>query len=241
MSDPTAISHPPLTSLSEEEAAFRDAVAAFVDGEVRPRVAAMEKAAKLDPALIKAFCEMGLMGIQSPEPHGGAGGNVMMVTLAVEEISKADASAAIMVDVQNTLVANPLLAAGTPEQLTRWMPRLCTEVVGAYALSEASSGSDAFGLQTKAVRKGEGWVLNGSKLWITNGAEAGLFVLFATVDPSKGYKGITAFVVEKEMPGFSVGKKEDKLGIRASSTTALALLDVLVPAANVLGEAGMGY
>jgi butyryl-CoA dehydrogenase len=241
MSDPTAISHPPLTSLSEEEAAFRDAVAAFVDGEVRPRVAAMEKAAKLDPALIKAFFEMGLMGIQSPEPHGGAGGNVMMVTLAVEEISKADASAAIMVDVQNTLVANPLLAAGTPEQLTRWMPRLCTEVVGAYALSEASSGSDAFGLQTKAVRKGEGWVLNGSKLWITNGAEAGLFVLFATVDPSKGYKGITAFVVEKEMPGFSVGKKEDKLGIRASSTTALALQDVFVPDANVLGEVGKGY
>ena len=241
MSDPTTITHPPLTSLSEEEAAFKDAVAQFVDGEVRPRVAAMEKAAKIDPALIKAYFEMGLMGIQSPEELGGAGGSVMMVTLAVEEISKADASAAIMVDVQNTLVANPLLAAGTPEQLERWMPRLCTELIGAYALSEASSGSDAFGLQTKAVRKGEGWVLNGSKLWITNGAEAGLFLLFATVDPSKGYKGITAFVVEKEMAGFSVGKKEDKLGIRASSTTALSLQDVFVPDANVLGEVGKGY
>ncbi len=235
------ITRPPLTSLSEEEAAFRDAVAQFVAGEVSPRVDAMERAAKIDPALIKAYFEMGLMGIQCPEEYGGAGGTVMMVTLAVEEISKADASAAIMVDVQNTLVANPLLAAGTPAQLKRWMPRLCTELVGAYALSEASSGSDAFGLQTKAMRKGDGWVLNGSKLWITNGAEAGLFVLFATVDPSKGYKGITAFVVEKEMAGFSVGKKEDKLGIRASSTTALALQDVFVPDANVLGEVGKGY
>jgi len=241
MSDHTLATHPPLTTLSEEEQAFKDAVAEFVTGEVRPRVAQMEREAKLDPALIKAFFEMGLMGIQSPELLGGAGGSVMMVTLAVEEISKADASAAIMVDVQNTLVANPLLAAGTPEQLKRWMPRLCTDTVGAYALSEASSGSDAFGLETRAVRKGDGWVLNGRKLWITNGAEAGLFVLFATVDPSKGYKGITAFVVEREMAGFAVGKKEDKLGIRASSTTELILEDVFVPDANVLGPVGQGY
>jgi alkylation response protein AidB-like acyl-CoA dehydrogenase len=241
MSDHTLATHPPLTTLSEEEQAFRDAVAEFVAGEVRPRVAQMEREAKLDPALIKAFFEMGLMGIQSPELLGGAGGSVMMVTLAVEEISKVDASAAIMVDVQNTLVANPLLAAGTPEQLKRWMPRLCTDTVGAYALSEASSGSDAFGLETRAVRKGDGWVLNGRKLWITNGAEAGLFVLFATVDPSKGYKGITAFVVEREMAGFAVGKKEDKLGIRASSTTELILEDVFVPDANVLGPVGQGY
>ena len=241
MSDQILAGHPPLTTLSEEEQAFRNAVAEFVTGEVRPRVAQMEREAKLDPALIKAFFEMGLMGIQSPELLGGAGGSVMMVTLAVEEISKADASAAIMVDVQNTLVANPLLAAGTPEQLKRWMPRLCTDTVGAYALSEGSSGSDAFGLETRAVRKGDGWVLNGRKLWITNGAEAGLFVLFATVDPSKGYKGITAFVVEREMAGFAVGKKEDKLGIRASSTTELILDNVFVPDANLLGAVGQGY
>jgi alkylation response protein AidB-like acyl-CoA dehydrogenase len=233
--------HPPLSQLSEEEQAFKDAVAEFVNGEVRPRVAQMEREAKLDPELIKAYFEMGLMGIQAPEEHGGAGGSVMMVTLAVEEISKADASSAIMVDVQNTLVAHPLLSSATPEQLARWMPSLCSDTVGAYALSEASSGSDAFGLQTRAVKKDGGWVLNGQKLWITNGAEAGFFILFATVDPSKGYKGITAFVVEREMAGFSVGKKEDKLGIRASSTTELILQDVFVPDENVLGPVGQGY
>jgi butyryl-CoA dehydrogenase len=233
--------HPPLTRLSEEEQAFKDAVAEFVNGEVRPRVAQMERDAKLDPALIKAYFEMGLMGIQAPEAHGGADGSVMMVTLAVEEISKVDASSAIMVDVQNTLVAHPLLSAGTPEQLAKWMPALCSGTVGAYALSEASSGSDAFGLQTRAVKTDGGWVLNGRKMWITNGAEAGLFVTFATVDPSKGYKGITAFVVEREMKGFSVGKKEDKLGIRASSTTELIFEDVFVPDFNVLGPVGQGY
>jgi butyryl-CoA dehydrogenase len=233
--------HPPLTRLSEEEQAFKDAVAEFVNGEVRPRVAQMERDAKLDPALIKAYFEMGLMGIQAPEAHGGADGSVMMVTLAVEEISKVDASSAIMVDVQNTLVAHPLLSAGTPEQLAKWMPALCSGTVGAYALSEASSGSDAFGLQTRAVKTDGGWVLNGRKMWITNGAEAGLFVTFATVDPSKGYKGITAFIVEREMKGFSVGKKEDKLGIRASSTTELIFEDVFVPDFNVLGPVGQGY
>lgn len=233
--------HPPLTRLSEEEQAFKDAVAEFVNGEVRPRVAQMERDAKLDPELIKAYFEMGLMGIQAPEAHGGADGSVMMVTLAVEEISKVDASSAIMVDVQNTLVAHPLLSAGTPEQLAKWMPALCSGTVGAYALSEASSGSDAFGLQTRAVKADGGWVLNGRKMWITNGAEAGIFVMFATVDPSKGYKGITAFVVEREMKGFSVGKKEDKLGIRASSTTELILEDVFVPDFNVLGPVGQGY
>lgn len=237
----TISAHPPLSVLSDEEQAFKDAVAEFVNGEVRPRVVQMERDAKMDPALIKAFFEMGLMGIQAPEQYGGAGGTVMLVTLAVEEISKADASAAILVDVQNTLVAHPLLAAGTPAQLKRWMPRLCGETVGAYALSEASSGSDAFGLQTRAVRKEGGWVLNGRKMWITNGAEAGLYILFATVDPSKGYKGITAFMVEREMKGFAVGKKEDKLGIRASSTTELILEDVLVPDENVLGPVGQGY
>jgi alkylation response protein AidB-like acyl-CoA dehydrogenase len=241
MSHDLLSARPPLTLLSEDEQAFKSAVAEFVNGEVRPRVVQMERDAKLDPALIKAYFEMGLMGIQAPEQHGGAGGSVMMVTLAVEEISKADASSAIMVDVQNTLVAHPLLAAATPAQLAKWMPRLCSDTVGAYALSEASSGSDAFGLQTRAVKKDGGWVLNGRKLWITNGAEAGVFILFATVDPGKGYKGITAFIVERSMPGFAVGKKEDKLGIRASSTTELILEDVFVPDENVLGPVGQGY
>jgi alkylation response protein AidB-like acyl-CoA dehydrogenase len=236
-----SLGHPPLTTLSEEEQAFKSAVAEFVNGEVRPRVAAMEREGKIDPALIKSYFEMGLMGIQAPEQHGGSAGNVMMVTLAVEEISKADASAAILVDVQNTLLAHPLLAAGTKEQLAKWMPRLCADTVGAYALSEASSGSDAFALQTRAVKKDGGWSLTGRKMWITNGAEAGLYIVFATVDASKGYKGITAFLVERSMKGFAVGKKEDKLGIRASSTTELILEDVFVPDANVLGQVGQGY
>lgn len=237
----TAPIRPALTTLSDEEQAFREAVAAFAAGEVQPRVAQMERDAKLDPALIKACFEMGLMGIQAPEDQGGAGGTVMMVTLAVEEMSKVDASSAILVDVQNTLVANPLRAAATPEQQKRWFPRLCQDTIGAYALSEASSGSDAFALQTRAVEAKGGWTLNGRKLWITNGAEAGLYIVFATVDPSKGYKGITAFVVERSAKGFSVGKKEDKLGIRASSTTELILEDVFVPSADVLGPVGQGY
>lgn len=241
MSSDLLSTRPALTQLSEEEQAFKSAVAEFVNGEVRPRIAQMEREAKLDPALIKAYFEMGLMGIQASEAHGGAAGSVMMVTLAVEEISKADASSAIMVDVQNTLVAHPLLAAATKEQLDKWMPQLCTGTVGAYALSEASSGSDAFGLQTRAVKVDGGWKINGRKMWITNGAEAGIFVLFATVDPSKGYKGITTFIVERDMPGFAVGKKEDKLGIRASSTTELILEDVFVPDFNVLGPVGQGY
>lgn len=241
MSNDLLSARPPLTILSDEELAFRDAVAEFVAGEVKPRVAQMERDAKLDPALISAYFEMGLMGIQAPEAYGGGGGSVMMVTLAVEEISKVDAAAAIMVDVQNTLVAHPLLAAATPTQLARWMPRLCRDTVGAYALSEVSSGSDAFALQTRAVPKGDGWVLNGRKLWITNGAEAGLYIVFATVDPSKGYKGITAFVVERDSRGFAVGKKEDKLGIRASSTTELILEDVFVPGENLIGPVGQGY
>lgn len=237
----TAPIRPALTTLSDEEQAFREAVAAFAAGEVQPRVAQMERDAKLDPALIKACFEMGLMGIQAPEDQGGAGGTVMMVTLAVEEMSRVDASSAILVDVQNTLVANLLRAAATPEQQKRWFPRLCQDTIGAYALSEASSGSDAFALQTRAVETKGGWTLNGRKLWITNGAEAGLYIVFATVDPSKGYKGITAFVVERSAKGFSVGKKEDKLGIRASSTTELILEDVFVPSSDVLGPVGQGY
>jgi len=233
---------PPLTVLTDDEVAFRDAVADFTNGEVRPRVQDMERAAKLDPTLIPKYFEMGLMGIQVPEEYGGAGGSLMMVTIAVEEISKADAAAAIMVDVQNTLILFPMLSYANDEQKARYLPKLCGSLVGAYALSEASSGSDAFALQTRATQQSDGsWVLNGRKMWITNGAEAGFFIVFATVDPSKGYKGITAFLVERGFSGFSAGKKEDKLGIRASSTTELILDNVPVPAANVLGPVGQGY
>lgn len=231
----------PLSILTEEESAFREAVAAFAEGEVRPRVAAMEAAAKLDPELIPKYFEMGLMGIQVPEELGGAGGSLMMTTIAVEEISKVDAAAAIMVDVQNTLVLYPMLRYTSAAQKARFLPKLCGETVGAYALSEAGSGSDAFGLATRAVKVEGGWSLTGRKLWITNGAEAGLFVVFANADPAKGYKGITAFIVERSMPGFSVGKKEDKLGIRASSTCELILDGVVVPDDNVLGSVGSGY
>ncbi|HEX7545525.1 MAG TPA: acyl-CoA dehydrogenase family protein [Gemmatimonadaceae bacterium] len=238
---PAATFHAPLSVLSEDESAFRDAVASFVEGEVRPRVAAMERAGKIDPELIPKYFELGMMGIQVPEKYGGGGGSLMMVTLAVEEISKVDAAAAIVVDVQNTLVLYPILAYGTDEQRERYLPRLCTDTVGAYALSEAGSGSDAFGLATRAEKRGDSWILTGRKLWITNGAEAGVFVVFANVDPARGYKGITAFVVEKTFPGFSVGRKEDKMGIRASSTTELILDGVEVPECNVLGPLGTGY
>jgi len=227
--------------LTDDERAFRDAVAEFARGEVAPRVAAMERAEKLDPELIPKYFEMGLMGIQIPEEYGGSAGSVMMVTIAVEELSKVDASAAILVDVQNTLVAYPLLTAATEEQKRRYLPSLCESKSGAYALSEAASGSDAFALQTRAVRKGDDWVLTGRKLWITNAAEAEIFIVFANADPAKGYKGITAFIVERGFGGFSVGKKEDKMGIRASSTCELILDGVTVPAANVLGPVGQGY
>lgn len=241
MTNPEGLVHAPLTVLSEDEAAFRDAVAAFADGEVRPRVAAMERNAQLDPELIPKYFELGMMGIQVPEQYGGSGGTLMMVTLAVEEISKVDAAAAIVVDVQNTLVMYPLLTYGNEAQKTKYLPLLCNGTIGAYALSEAGSGSDAFGLATRAVPRNGKWYLTGRKLWITNGAEAGIFIVFANADPSKGYKGITAFIIERSFSGFSVGHKEDKLGIRASSTTELILDDVEVPAENVLGPVGQGY
>jgi len=237
----TAAGASPLTRLSEEEQMFRDAVRGFAEQEIRPRTAAMEAAARLDPTLIPKFFELGLMGIEIPEVHGGAGGSLFLTVLAVEELSRVDASAAIFVDVQNTLV-NALLRkwAGDGVQ-RRYFPRLAADLVGAYALSEPASGSDAFGLQTKAERRGDGWVLDGRKLWITNGAEAGLFIIFANTDFAKGYKGITAFAVERDAPGFSVGKKEDKLGIRASSTCELILDQCQVPAGNLIGEVGQGY
>jgi alkylation response protein AidB-like acyl-CoA dehydrogenase len=234
-------SHQALSTLSDEETMFRDAVAEFAEEEVRPRVQAMERAGRLDPEIIPKFFELGLMGIEVPERYGGAGGTLMMVTLAVEAMSRVDASAAILMDVQNTLVNYPITRYGNDAQKQKYLPKLTGDTVGAYALSEAGSGSDAFGLATRAEKSGDGWVLNGRKLWITNGAEAGIYVIFANADPSAGYRGITAFIVERGFPGFSVGKKEHKLGIRASSTTELILDQCQVPADNVLGPVGKGY
>ena len=231
----------PLTLLSEEELLFRDAVAGFADEEVRPRVAAMEAASKIDPSLLPKYFELGLMGIEVAEEYGGAAGTLFLVTLAVEEISKVDAAAAIVCDVQNTLVNYPISRYGSGAQKSKYLPLLTSKTVGAYALSESGSGSDAFGLATRAEKRGDRWFLNGQKLWITNGAEAGIFVVFANVDPAAGYKGITAFIVERDFAGFKVGKKEDKLGIRASSTTELLLDGCEVPEENVLGPVGQGY
>ena len=198
---------PPLTSLSDEESMFRDAIADFADHEVRPRVREMERAGRIDPTLIPQYFSLGLMGIEVPEQYGGAGGSLMMVALAVEAVSHVDASAAIMVDVQNTLVNYPILRYGNDDIKTRYLPRLTSESVGAYALSEPGSGSDAFGMQTTATRAGDHYVLNGRKMWITNGAEAEIFVLFANANREAGYKGITAFVVERGFPGFRGGKE----------------------------------
>jgi len=233
--------HPPLTILSEDEQMFRDAVAGFANDEVRPRVQAMERASKIDPELFPKYFELGLMGIEVPEQYGGAGGTLSMVAIAVEEISKVDASAAIVCDVQNTLVNYPIARYGNDAQRAKYLPRLVGDTVGAYALSEPSSGSDAFALATRAEKRGDRYVLTGRKMWITNGAEAKIYVVFANVNPAAGYKGITAFIVEREFAGFSVGKKEDKLGIRASSTTELILDGCEVPDENVLGPVGQGY
>jgi alkylation response protein AidB-like acyl-CoA dehydrogenase len=232
---------PPLTLLSDEEELFRAAVYEFADTVVRPRVNEMEAAGKIDPAITQQCFDMGLMGVEIPEALGGAGGSLFMTTLAVESLSRVDASAAIQVDVQNTLVNYPIHAYGTEAQRAQWLPELTSRTIGAYALSEPGSGSDAFALATRAEKVDGGWKLTGSKAWITNGAEAEVFVVFATVDPDKGYKGITAFIVRRDAPGFSIGKKEDKLGIRASSTTALHFEQCFVPDNQVLGEVGVGY
>jgi alkylation response protein AidB-like acyl-CoA dehydrogenase len=231
----------PLTTLSEDEQMFRASVREFAEGEIRKRVEEMDEQGHLDPALMKHCFELGLMGIETPEEYGGAGGSFFQAILAVEELSRVDASVGVFVDVQNTLVNNALLRWGNPEQKKKYLPQLAAEKVGAYALSEASSGSDAFAMQTRAVDSGDHFVLNGRKLWITNGKEAEIFVLFANANPEAGYRGITAFIVEKTFAGFTVGKKENKLGIRASSTTELILEDCVVPKENVLGEIGKGY
>ncbi len=220
---------------------FRSSVREFAEGELRPRVEEMDEKSKLDPALIKQCFDLGLMGIETPEEFGGAGSSFFTAILAVEELSRVDASVGVFVDVQNTLVNNAFMRWGNQEQKTKYLPQLASEKVGAYALSEAGSGSDAFAMQTRAVDKGDHYLLNGQKLWITNGNEAEIFVLFANANPEAGYRGITTFVVEKNFEGFSVGKKENKLGIRASSTTELILVDCKVPKENVLGEVGKGY
>jgi len=231
----------PLTNLSEDEILFRDNVRQFAEEKLRPLVKEMDEKGIFDKGLIQEFFQLGLMGIEIPERHGGSGGRFFEAILAVEELSRVDASAGVIVDVQNTLVNNALLRWGSDEQKKHYLPRMASDTCGAYALSEAGSGSDAFALQTKAELKSTDYVLNGHKLWITNSKEANLFVLFATVDAAAGYKGITAFLIEKNFPGFTVGKKEDKLGIRASSTCELILEDCKVPRANVLGEVGKGY
>jgi butyryl-CoA dehydrogenase/short/branched chain acyl-CoA dehydrogenase len=231
----------PLTTLTEDEILFRDNIRQFADEKIRPLVKEMDEKGVFERSLIDEFFQLGLMGIEIPEQYGGGGGKFFDAILAVEELSRVDASAGVVVDVQNTLVNNALLRWCNDEQKKRYLPKMASETVGAYALSEAGSGSDAFALQTRAELKGSEYVLNGRKLWITNSKEAGLFILFATLDPSAGYKGITAFLVERDFPGFAVGKKEDKLGIRASSTCELILEDCRVPKANVLGEPGRGY
>ncbi len=231
----------PLTTLTDDEILFRDNIRQFAEEKIRPKVKEMDEQGVFNPSLIEEFFQLGIMGIEIPEQYGGGGGEFFEAILAVEELSRVDASAGVIVDVQNTLVNNALVRWGSEEQRKHYLPRMATNTCGAYALSEATSGSDAFALQSKAELKGSQYILNGRKLWITNGKEAGLFVLFATVDASAGYKGITAFIVEKDFTGFTVGKKEDKLGIRASSTCELLLEDCRVPRENVLGDVGKGY
>jgi alkylation response protein AidB-like acyl-CoA dehydrogenase len=232
---------PALTNLSEEEEQFRASVREFAEGEIRPRVEKMEHDAKLDQELIDQCFQLGLMAIEMPEQYGGAGSTFFNAILAIEEIARVDASTSVFVDVHNTLVNNAFIRWGSEELKKKYLPQMAASRVGAYALSEAGSGSDAFALKTKAVDKGDHWEISGQKLWITNGNEAEIFITFATVDSNAGYKGITAFVIEKGFEGFTIGKKEDKLGIRASSTTELIFDSCKVPKENVLGEVGKGY
>lgn len=231
----------PLTNLSEEEAMFQQSVREFAIEKIRPLVHEMDTQATMDPELIRSFFELGIMGIETPEAYGGAGSTFFNAVLVVEELSHVDAACGVLVDVQNTLVNNAIIRWGTEDQKSKYLSMLASEAVGAYALSEAGSGSDAFALATRAEDKGDYWELTGRKLWITNAAEAGIFIVFANVNPEAGYKGITAFIVERDFEGFSIGKKEDKTGIRASSTCELMFEGCRVPAENVLGEVGRGY
>jgi len=231
----------PLTIDTDEQALFRDSVRSFAQQTVAPHVLAMDESQTMRRELIDAAFELGIMGIEIPEEFGGAGADISTAVVAIEELAAVDPSLSVCVDVQNTLVNNAILRWANDEQRQRYLPRLCSDMLASYCLSEPASGSDAFALQTRAVEEGDCYRLNGTKMWITNGPEAEFYLLFATVDPEAGYRGITAFIVERGFDGFSVGKKEDKLGIRASSTVTLHLEDCLVPKANVLGEVGKGY
>jgi len=231
----------PLTQLSADERLLCDTVRRFAAEQIGPLVRQMDESQHMESGITRQLFELGLMGIEVPEQYGGSAGTFFEAILAVEELSAIDPSVGVLVDVQNTLCINALLRWGTLVQKQKYLPHLASDTIGAYALSEASSGSDAFALQTRATKRDDGYVLNGQKLWITNAKEAGFYIVFATIDPAAGYKGITAFLVEKDMPGFTLGKKEDKLGIRASSTCELVFRDCFLPASQVLGEPGKGY
>jgi alkylation response protein AidB-like acyl-CoA dehydrogenase len=231
----------PLTVDSDDERMFRDSVRQFAERSIAPKVPEMERTKLMDPAIIREAFDLGLMGVEIPVEHGGAGASFTTAIIAIEELAAVDPAVSVCVDVQNTLVINAVLRWADPSQRARYLPRLCRDLLGSYCLSEPESGSDAFALRTRAVEDGDVYRLNGTKMWITSGGEAGFFLVFATVDPDKGYKGITAFLVERGFPGFSVGTREDKLGIRASSTVSLHFEDCIVPRANVLGQVGHGY
>ncbi len=232
---------PALTTLSEDEIAFRDAIRSFAESEIKPLVSKMDEEAKMDSTLLSKLFEMGIMGIETPEEFGGAEASFTLACIAVEELARIDASVSVLLDVQNTLVTNAFLRWGTQAQKQKYLTKMSSEWIGAFALSESISGSDAFALKLRGEDKGDKYILNGHKLWITNGNEASVFLVFANINPDEGYKGITAFIVEKDFPGFTVGKKEDKLGIRASSTCELIFENCEVPKENVIGEIGKGY
>jgi alkylation response protein AidB-like acyl-CoA dehydrogenase len=237
----TITTMPALTRLAEDEAIFRDSVYEFADKDIRPLAREMDDHAKFNPGLIKKLFELGVMSVEVPESYGGAGGTFFHSVLAVESLSRVDPSIGVLVDVQNTLVINAVMKWGSEELKRKYLPKFATSLIGAYCLSEAGSGSDAFALATRATEQGDGYAITGRKLWITNGNEADMFIVFANVNPDAGYRGITAFIVDRGTPGFTVGKKEDKLGIRASSTCELLFEDCVVPKSQILGEVGKGY
>ncbi len=241
MSQTMTTAVPALTRLTEDETIFRDSVYEFADKEVRPLAREMDEQAKMSPALIKKMFDLGVMSVEVPESYGGAGGTFFHSVLAVESLSRVDPSVGVLVDVQNTLVINAVLRWGTDEIKRRYLPKLASSTIGAYCLSEAGSGSDAFAMATRATEAGDGFKITGRKLWITNGNEADMFIVFANVNPDAGYRGITAFIVDRGMPGFTVGKNEDNLGIRASSTCELLFEECVVPKSQILGEVGKGY